>query len=297
MTTWWNLQICGPRVSLHGFETEVLTLKRDRVRVRTEDGTFAAVRDASGRWGDIWVYGDAQSPVQIGAVAVGFERPDFTPITMDEVHPWRQVDRLADMDGDHIEASLCFPNIVARFCGQTFLEGPDKEMGLECVRAYNDWMLDDWTAGAGKGRLIPLTLIPLWDVQFGGAGGEEMRWEGRCCYCLLGESISAGITVNSLRLLGSTLFSVRRRAANDLHAYRLEFARSEDISGCAAHDQHVYSLSGHDGFDAGLHPVRQSGAISGSPSVLRRKSGGLVAVRSRAGGHPVASAPGFEHGV
>ena len=31
------------------------------------------------------------------------------------------------------------------------------------MQAYNDWMIDEWCAGAGRGRLIPLTLIPLWD--------------------------------------------------------------------------------------------------------------------------------------
>src|SRR5262249_10640093 len=32
-----------------------------------------------------------------------------------------------------------------------------------CVRAYNDWMLDEWCAHSG-GRLVPLAIVPLWDV-------------------------------------------------------------------------------------------------------------------------------------
>jgi hypothetical protein len=54
------------------------------------------------------------------------------------------------------------PN-VCRFCGQTFAERPDKDLALLCVRAYNDWMMDEWCGGSGAGRLIPLTLVPLWD--------------------------------------------------------------------------------------------------------------------------------------
>jgi predicted TIM-barrel fold metal-dependent hydrolase len=50
-----------------------------------------------------------------------------------------------------------------RFCGQIFAEAKDKEVGLACVRAYNDWMMEEWCGDSG-GRLIPLCLIPLWDV-------------------------------------------------------------------------------------------------------------------------------------
>jgi predicted TIM-barrel fold metal-dependent hydrolase len=73
------------------------------------------------------------------------------------------------MDRDHVEASLCFPNVVPRFCGQTFTEGKDRDLALVCVKAYNDWMLDEWCAGDGYGRLIPLTILPLWDVELAAA--------------------------------------------------------------------------------------------------------------------------------
>ena len=71
--------------------------------------------------------------------------------------------RLADMDLNWVEASLCFPTFP-RFCGQTFLEAKDRELALACVKAYNDWMVEEW-CGDSKGRLIPLTLIPLWDAE------------------------------------------------------------------------------------------------------------------------------------
>jgi predicted TIM-barrel fold metal-dependent hydrolase len=61
--------------------------------------------------------------------------------------------------------SICFPNTLPRFCGQTFMEQDDKELSLLCVQAYNDWIIDEWCAGDGYGRLVPLTLIPLWDVD------------------------------------------------------------------------------------------------------------------------------------
>ena len=70
--------------------------------------------------------------------------------------------RLADMDINHVEASLCFPN-YPRFCGQLFSEADDLELGLLCVQAYNDWMIDEWCGSSG-GRLIPLCIVPLWDA-------------------------------------------------------------------------------------------------------------------------------------
>jgi predicted TIM-barrel fold metal-dependent hydrolase len=58
---------------------------------------------------------------------------------------------------------MSFPSFP-RFCGQTFLESKDKELALLCVKAYNDWMVEEWCGGS-NGRLIPLIIIPLWDSQ------------------------------------------------------------------------------------------------------------------------------------
>ena len=71
--------------------------------------------------------------------------------------------RLVDMDINHVEASLCFPN-YPRFCGQLFSEADDLALGLLCVQAYNDWMIDEW-CGDSEGRLIPLCIVPLWDPK------------------------------------------------------------------------------------------------------------------------------------
>jgi predicted TIM-barrel fold metal-dependent hydrolase len=69
--------------------------------------------------------------------------------------------RIDDLDTAGILASMNFPSF-ARFCGQQFYEAEDKDLALLCVRAYNDWMLEEW-CGAAPGRYIPLNIIPLWD--------------------------------------------------------------------------------------------------------------------------------------
>ena len=77
---------------------------------------------------------------------------------------------------------VCFPNTLPRFCGQTFLERDDKELALLCVKAYNDWIIDEWCAGDGRGRLIPLTIVPLWDAEL--AAAEIRRCAAKGSYAV-----------------------------------------------------------------------------------------------------------------
>jgi predicted TIM-barrel fold metal-dependent hydrolase len=101
----------------------------------------------------------------IAAAGYPADEVQLKGIRYDEMRPgcWQPDARLADMDLNGVEAQLCFPN-YPRFCGQQFLWGKDRELALLCVRAYNDWMVEEW-CGSGGGRLLPLCLIPLWDVE------------------------------------------------------------------------------------------------------------------------------------
>jgi predicted TIM-barrel fold metal-dependent hydrolase len=131
-------------------------------------GKFTAIPGQAGDPGepvDWWFYEDLRRPLTRLDTAVGFSREEVTlkGITYDDMRQgsYKLQERLGDMDINGIEASLCFPTFP-RFCGQTFTEASDKELALLCVRAYNDWMVDEWCGQSG-GRLLPLTLIPLWD--------------------------------------------------------------------------------------------------------------------------------------
>jgi len=141
---------------------------RERGRLGA-DGRWA--RDEEGDWADVWYYDDLVTPLHLLSAAVGFEDVGFGVVTFDDIRPgcWRQRERLADMDANHTEASICFPNTLPRFCGQAFMERADKELAALCVQAYNDWMTGEWCAGDGAGRLIPLTMIPLWDPNLAAA--------------------------------------------------------------------------------------------------------------------------------
>jgi predicted TIM-barrel fold metal-dependent hydrolase len=148
---------------------------RDRARFKFEGGVFSYEKGvADGEWCDWWLYDDLVYPFPKLSAAIGFPDLDVTPVTFDDIRPgcWIQSERLADMDANHMDASLCFPNVLPRFCGQAFLEREDKELALLCVQAYNDWMIDEWCAGDGYGRLIPLTIVPLWDAKL---AADEIR--------------------------------------------------------------------------------------------------------------------------
>jgi len=145
-------------------------------RVVRDRATFHSLRGGglkiergapNGQWCDWWLYDDLAYPFNRLSAAIGAAGLDNGPTTFDEILPgcWKQPERLADMDANWVDASVCFPNVLPRFCGQTFLERQDKDLALLCVQAYNDWIIDDWCAGAGMGRLIPLTIVPLWDAE------------------------------------------------------------------------------------------------------------------------------------
>jgi predicted TIM-barrel fold metal-dependent hydrolase len=127
-----------------------------------------------GQWCDVWHYDDLVTPFLMLSAAVGFDEVGFNLTTFDDIRPgaWIQSERLSDMDANHVDAAICFPNTIPRFCGQAFLEREDKELAGLCVQAYNDWMIDEWCGGDAVGKLVPLTMVPLWDPV---AAAAEIR--------------------------------------------------------------------------------------------------------------------------
>jgi predicted TIM-barrel fold metal-dependent hydrolase len=145
----------GPRIErLHG----VVDLGMGDLRFFDRDDAPLA---------DVWHYDGKRTPLIRVAAASGYDRAeiDGRAVTYDDMHKacFDPVARLAAMDQAGIEASVCFPNMFVRFCGQTFSFAQDKELALLCIRAYNDFVVDEWCAGS-NGRLVPMGIVPLWDV-------------------------------------------------------------------------------------------------------------------------------------
>ncbi len=167
------------------FRDRAPRVERDSARFDFVGGVFSFEKGVEGGEPcDWWIYDDLIYPFPKLSAAVGFAELDVTPTTFDEIRPgcWIQSERLKDMDANHMDASVCFPNTLPRFCGQTFYEREDKELALWCVTAYNDWIIEDWCGGDGTGRLIPLAMIPLWDPQL--AADEIRRNAARGCFAI-----------------------------------------------------------------------------------------------------------------
>jgi len=115
-----------------------------------------------------WAYEDNLFP-NIGLNAViGRPKDEWTmePARFDEMRKgcWDIHARIADMDVAGVWASLCFPSLIAGFAGVAFAKSNDQELGLACVRAWNDWHHEVW-AGAHPERIIPLQLVWLRDPE------------------------------------------------------------------------------------------------------------------------------------
>lgn len=140
----------------------------------------------SSKWGDLvphvrfderrgeerWYIGDRKL-FGVGAFAqAGWaEFPPSHPRRLSEALP-AAVDpkaRLAYMDEVGVYYQLLYCNILG-FHSHVFLRHMDPALATECVRAYNDWLTE--FASADPDRLIPMMMLPFWDID---AAVAEMR--------------------------------------------------------------------------------------------------------------------------
>ena len=150
-------------VDVDSHVSEPADLWTSRVASRWGDAVPHIRRDpGSGK--DLWFVGGTMAlPVGTTAMA-GFDGtlPEF-PDTMDDIPPGAQVasERLAYLDREGIHAQVLYPN-VGGFGSGAFLKLEEPELMLECVRAYNDFLVE-W-ASEDPARLVPVMATPFWDV-------------------------------------------------------------------------------------------------------------------------------------
>ena len=130
---------------------------------------------------DFWVYEDRANIYAAGlGAAAGREREEWSMYGLPQsaMIPgcYDPHERIKDMDIDGVWAQLCFPS-YARFAGTRFLKTRDPELALLCVRAYNDFLLEEWCAAAPD-RYIPLAILPLWDVRLAVVEAERVVAKG-----------------------------------------------------------------------------------------------------------------------
>ncbi len=178
----------GPRIVRDSCETTFAPGSNRAIYTRGADGPVV----------DWWIYEDLQMPTPQVMACVGFPPESLTlePIPFADMRPgcYDPKARLADMDLNKTERSLCFPSFP-RFAGQTFTEAKDKALALACVQAYNDWMIEEWCGDSG-GRLIPLGIVPMWDAEL--AAAEIRRNARRGCRAVTFSELPAYLGLPSI---------------------------------------------------------------------------------------------------
>jgi predicted TIM-barrel fold metal-dependent hydrolase len=137
----------------------------DRLPKADQDAGPRIVETAEGD--QLWSFeGEIRPQVIFGAVA-GTDPREWSrePVRYEDMRAgfYEPKARLDDMDLSGTFAQLCFPSFPG-FAGTKFLQAKDKDLSLRCVVAYNDFILDEWCASA-PGRLLPMSLLPLWDIE------------------------------------------------------------------------------------------------------------------------------------
>ncbi|MFJ3804719.1 amidohydrolase family protein [Streptomyces sp. NPDC090088] len=115
---------------------------------------------------DVWTMpGEPLVAAAAGPAMAGYrEFPPSRPPRLKDADPttWNVDLRLKMMDEYGIHTQVLYPN-VGGFGGARFLNIPEAELRLQCVRIYNDW-LTEW-ASAAPDRFILNAAVPYWDVQ------------------------------------------------------------------------------------------------------------------------------------
>jgi predicted TIM-barrel fold metal-dependent hydrolase len=131
-----------------------------------------------------WYYGAIRGR-NMGLNAVAGKPPEMYNIdatSYDEMRPgcFNVDERVRDMNAGGQLAGLNFPNWTG-FSGQVLNQGPDRDVNLVMIKAYNDWHVDEW-CGAYPGRFIPCGILPLFDAEE--AAKEIRRLAGKGCHAV-----------------------------------------------------------------------------------------------------------------
>jgi predicted TIM-barrel fold metal-dependent hydrolase len=115
---------------------------------------------------EVWEF-EGEIYSQVGMNAVAGRRPETVkvePFRFDQMRPgcYDPDARIADMDLAGIWAMLNFPSMITGFCGRVFATAKDTAVGVDAVRAWNDWLFTEWYT-PHPDRIIPCGITYLGD--------------------------------------------------------------------------------------------------------------------------------------
>ena len=145
--------------------SEPATLWTDRVSMKKWGELVPHVQFDPESNEDRWFMGGKRFQATAGAAMAGWKDPppEHPPTLAAADHgSWEAAERLQRMDEYGSWAQVIYPN-VGGFGSGNFLALKEPALMLECVRAYNDFLID-WTA-INKERFLPIMAMPFWDVD------------------------------------------------------------------------------------------------------------------------------------
>ena len=189
-----------------------------------------------------------------------------------------------------VEASLSFPTFP-RFCGQTFLEAKDRELAHACVLAYNDWMVEEWCGDSG-GRLIPLSIVPLWDAELAAAEVRRNAARGVRAVCFSEIPPHLGLPSIHSGYWDPFFAACEETRHRRLHAHRLVVEDAGDVGRRAGRGRGHAELRQRDGVADRLPVLGRARALPDAEARVHRGPDRLDPLHPRAGRRRVARAPG-----
>jgi predicted TIM-barrel fold metal-dependent hydrolase len=148
---------------------EHATVWQDRVPAKHRDAAPRVIEE-DGR--EYWLYEDVRGETMGLNAVVGRPRDQLNPdpIRFSDMRAgcYDPAERAKDMLADGILASVLFPTLP-RFAGTLFLTFKDKDLADACVKAYNDFVLDEWCPAGPPGLFVPTIISQLWDPELAAA--------------------------------------------------------------------------------------------------------------------------------
>ena len=201
---------------------------------------YTNIEDPEGEWGDAWYYEDRLIYVHKKFVAIPLSATPDGDVAQLRPHG-------DDDDAGHLRrhaagllrarrpdrATSSSTGSTARSrsprsrgsAGRRSTRRNDKELALACVRAYNDWMVEEWCEPSG-GMNIPLCIMPLWDVDLAVAEIRRNAERGVRAFCFSELPTRLEPPEHPHRPLGPGALACQRHRRHAVHAHRVVVERS-----------------------------------------------------------------------
>jgi predicted TIM-barrel fold metal-dependent hydrolase len=145
---------------------------------------------------EFWVYENQRFPTMgLNAVA-GKPRESWNmePVRFSDMIPgcYDPKARAQDLLSQGVFASVSFPTLP-RFGGMLFTSFADKELASQCVRAWNDFVLDEWCPSGPPGLYVPMTICQVWDPALAEQEIRRCADKGSRALCFVENPVPDGL--------------------------------------------------------------------------------------------------------